>query len=234
MTRDGVPHNAVVLAQDLARSLIAEPLGHAGVIDHVAEEDGDGAVGGKVAPDVLLECGQFRRVRHGVRRLELSARRGPGELLARAVRAALDVDPAHDGETLHHDPGRAGENGHVTQPEVTAAHEGEAAQLNVEPLGHDDVDPAPEGEGGDFDLGTFDLGLAEIHVATAHDRHGVRLPADAPATLGAVAAHDRHMPAPLLLGRAGTGLGQALVGRARLGQVGHDGHQVAPGSGLEG
>ena len=49
------------------------------------------------------------------------------------------------------------------------------AQLDVEALGHDDVDAAPEGEGGDLDLGAFDLGPAQVHVAAAHDRHGVGL-----------------------------------------------------------
>ena len=56
---DGVAHDAVVLAQDLARGLVAQPLGHAGVVDHVAEEDRDGAVGGELVPDVLFHCGQL-------------------------------------------------------------------------------------------------------------------------------------------------------------------------------
>ena len=173
--------------------------------------------------------GSVRRIDRGG---DLVGRRGPGQPLARPVRATLDVDASHDGEAAHHDPGRARDDGDVTQLQVAPAHERETPQLHVEPLGHDDVDPAPEGHGGDLDFGTLDLGPAQVHVASAHDGHGVRLPADAPATLGAVAAHDRDVPAPLLLGR-GAALGQGLGRRSRLGQVRHDGHQIAPGPRLE-
>ena len=48
-----------------------------------------------------------------------------------------------------------------------------------------------------------------------------------------MAAHDRHVPVALLPGRARRGLGQALLGPTHRGQVCHDGHQIAPGPGLE-
>ena len=153
-----------------------------------------------------------------------------GRLPPRPARTAPHVDPAHDGEPAHDDPGRARDDRHVPHFEAPAAHEGEADELDVEAFGHDDLDPAPEGKGGDDDLGTLDLGPAQVHVAPAHDRHRIGLAADAPAALGVVPAEDRHVPTPLVTWRkpsAGRGFG----GRR---QVGHDGIEFAPVPGLEG
>ena len=89
--------------------------------------------------------------------------------------------------------------------------------------------PPQEGEGGDLDLGPFDLGPAQVHVAAAHDGDGVRLAADAPAALGAVPAQDGDVPAPLLPGAAVAGA-RAGPRPAACGQVGHDRSRGRPGS----
>ncbi len=251
VTSNGVAHDAVVLAQDLAGGLVAEPFGHAGVVDHVAEQDGHGAIGGETPVWCralalrwsrrcpwrcvcswrrmsLAERRQVGGVADGVHGTEDALGGRPRDLLARAVGTALDVDAPHDREAAHHDPGRARDDGHVAQLEAAAAHEREAPQLHVEPLGDDDVDAAPEGHRGDLDLRALDLGPAQVHVAAAHDGHGVRLPADAPAALRAVAAHDRDVPAALSCA------GSRRARAASPGQVRHDGLEVAPGPGLEG
>jgi hypothetical protein len=73
-------------------------------------------LGAQLAADVLAEGRQLGRVRHEAGPGESGPHRVAGELLARAVRSTLDVDRPHDGEAAHHDPGRAGNDGHVAQP----------------------------------------------------------------------------------------------------------------------
>ena len=68
--------------------------------------------------------------------------------------------------------GDPGTRGTLRSLQVPAPHEREAHELHVEPLGDDDLDPAPEGHRGDDDLGPVDLGVAEVHVTPAH--HGDR------------------------------------------------------------
>ena len=82
---DGVAHDAVVLAQDSREAWSPEPLGHAGVVDHVAEEDRDGAIGRaealiarwpvrlpmQLASDVLAQRRQVGGIWHCVSRTEL-------------------------------------------------------------------------------------------------------------------------------------------------------------------
>ena len=109
------PHDPMVLPQ-LAGGLVAEPFGHARVIDHVAKEDGHRAVAreyavgfrgsalavavalvapwsvvvpAELAPDVLAECCQLDRV--SIRSSELRERRA-ADPLGQSVRTTLDVD----------------------------------------------------------------------------------------------------------------------------------------------
>ena len=153
------------------------------------------------------------------------------ELLGRPVGPALHVDAAHDGEAADDDAGRAGDYGSVTEAEAAAAHEGEPTELDVEALRHDDVDAAPEGEGGDLDLGAFDLRAPQVHVAAAHDGDGLGLAPDAPAAAGRMPTHDGDVPAARLPRRDRSRRRRRGGGR---GQVGHDGVELASGLGLEG
>ena len=167
------------------------------------------------------------------RRSVVSASTTPGpaaraSCLRRAVGPALarrcPPMTAKPRTTIRGEPGTMGTS---RSRRLAPAHEREAAQLDVEALRDDDVDAAPEGDGGDLDLGALDLGPAQVHVAAAHDRHGVRLPADAPAALGAVPAHDRDVPARCVFAGVGCGAGWSAAGL--VGQVGHDRVEVAPG-----
>ncbi len=180
-------------------------------------------------PVVALECGGDGRESSRSRR----GAAGTGDLLGRAVRPALDLDAAHDGEAADDDAWRARDDRHVAQPQAAATHEREAAEIDVEALRHDDVDAAPEGEGGDLDLGTLDLRPSQVHVAAAHDGDGIGLAADAPTAAGRVPAHDGDVPTAGLAWRERRCSRRGGSGAGRR-QVGHDGIELAAGLGLEG
>src|SRR5205823_5268540 len=67
---------------------------------------------------------------------------------------ATNRHPAHDRKGAHPDSWGARGRGDVADPEVLAAHDGDAGQVHLDALGHDYVDPAHEGHGGDDDLRT--------------------------------------------------------------------------------
>ena len=107
---------------------------------------------------------------------------------------ATNRHPAHDRKGAHPDSWGARGRGDVADPEVLAAHDGDAGQVHLDALGHDYVDPAHEGHGGDDDLRTVDLGVAQVELAASHERHRLGVGPGTPAPGAARPAHDGDRP----------------------------------------
>jgi len=106
-----------------------------------------------------------------------------------------DVQAAHERVAPDVDDLRARRRGLLGRAHVSPAHEGEPADVDLDVVRDEDVDPAHERERVDRHRRPFQLGLAQIEVASAHDRDRSGVTLDAPASPAGAAAHDPDRPA---------------------------------------
>lgn len=176
---------------------------------------------------------------------------GAGDLGATALRP-LDLDAAHHGEPGDADARRPGRRDVARARRPT--HEADRVHPHCDTLGHDDLDPAHEGEDVDRRLARGQDGRRQVQLDAAHDRHAdLRLGHD-PAAPALDPAPDRDRHALRLVDsrridgeagrvgrhRHGVGLGERDgIRQSRQGedagwhrQVVQDGHEIGVRRGL--
>jgi hypothetical protein len=90
---------------------------------------------------------------------------------------------------------------------LVAAHQREAADLDLDRVGNVDVRAAHDGDEVEGELAALDLGVAQVDLVAAHDRDGVDAADGAESAAPVRAAHDGDHPAHRLARAGGTGAG---------------------------